>query len=517
MDRAVFRNLVRVRRRQRVQSAVRAALWGLLLGAVTGLAAGLWRLLVDSNVPVTAVAALLVVVPLVAGLAGWFWPRGWLSAARAIDLCYRLKDRTVTALEFAQRQDGSPWHRLQLQDAAEHLKDVRPAEVVPLQAPRWWPWAVAVSAVAVGLLLWPTEPNVQAQPQPALPGIVAVAEEIERDLQRLDQLAEQEKSEELKELVEQLRQAAEDMKQDGVDLREALATLSEMQEAIAAQQAEYNDALVSAQLQSLGAALRAAGPLNAAGQALENERFEQAADELEKADLEKLKPREAKATAERLKRVAESMNEAGLGQLSDAVSELSEGIQRGAAKRAAGACRRLSGLVRKHAVRRRINRFLLAQLRKLGECKSRCRSACRICRLCGKPCGGRCQGEGPGGGNSLARGLNPRRSTTPSSKWGRSTSGDLFGEATELQARRKLEELAGQLGEGPSDVETESSPEGRQQARRSYREVYEKYRKMSEAVLESEPIPLGHRQVIRRYFESIRPQREDALASGGSE
>jgi hypothetical protein len=29
---------------------------------------------------------------------------------------------------------------------------------------------------------------------------------------------------------------------------------------------------------------------------------------------------------------------------------------------------------------------------------------------------------------------------------------------------------------------------------------------MSEAVLDSEPIPLGHRQTIRRYFELIRPQ-----------
>ena len=53
------------------------------------------------------------------------------------------------------------------------------------------------------------------------------------------------------------------------------------------------------------------------------------------------------------------------------------------------------------------------------------------------------------------------------------------------------------------------SPEGRQTAARSYREAYQKYRKMSEAVLDSEPIPLGHRQTIRRYFELIRPQNSD--------
>jgi len=42
------------------------------------------------------------------------------------------------------------------------------------------------------------------------------------------------------------------------------------------------------------------------------------------------------------------------------------------------------------------------------------------------------------------------------------------------------------------------------------KEVYSKYRKMSDAVLDSEDIPLGHRQTIRRYFEAIRPSAEDA-------
>ena len=49
----------------------------------------------------------------------------------------------------------------------------------------------------------------------------------------------------------------------------------------------------------------------------------------------------------------------------------------------------------------------------------------------------------------------------------------------------------------------------RQHASRGYREAYQKYRKMSEAVLEGEAIPLGQRQMIRKYFELIRPQNGD--------
>ena len=56
-------------------------------------------------------------------------------------------------------------------------------------------------------------------------------------------------------------------------------------------------------------------------------------------------------------------------------------------------------------------------------------------------------------------------------------------------------------------METTHSPEGKQKAARAYKESYDKYKKMSEDVLDSEPIPLGHRQAIRKYFELIRPSR----------
>ena len=78
---------------------------------------------------------------------------------------------------------------------------------------------------------------------------------------------------------------------------------------------------------------------------------------------------------------------------------------------------------------------------------------------------------------------------------------------------RKQEKVDGQAGEGPSETETTHSPEGRQAANREYRDLYKKYARMSEAALNSEPIPLGHRQTIRRYFELIRPQGDEAEKS----
>ena len=89
-------------------------------------------------------------------------------------------------------------------------------------------------------------------------------------------------------------------------------------------------------------------------------------------------------------------------------------------------------------------------------------------------------------------------------------SGNTDGDKTKLDSARKREQVKGQMGEGDSETETTHMPEGRQTAARTYREQYQKYRRMTEAALNSEPIPLGHRQTIRRYFELIRPQGDEA-------
>ena len=97
------------------------------------------------------------------------------------------------------------------------------------------------------------------------------------------------------------------------------------------------------------------------------------------------------------------------------------------------------------------------------------------------------------------------------------TSGNVLGNKTKLQANRKVEEITGNPGEGPSEMETTHSPEGKQKSATAYKENYQKYKKMSEDVLDSEPIPLGHRQTIRKYFELIRPSNGESTSSPSKE
>jgi hypothetical protein len=413
----------------------------------------------------------------------------WQSAAIAVDSHYRLKDRVLTALAFLRNPKGKPgqagWSELQVADALAHLAKVEPNKVVPVRLPHVLPYGVLCLFVAVTLNLWPgSGQEVAASPSEPLAVVLAQADDLSEDLKEMEDFARREQNKDLEQLVEELQEKVEELRQAGVDEREALAKLSEMEAAIKAQQAQYNVAAVEAQLQSLGHAMQVAESLQSAGKALAESKLDKAADELEKLDEPKLDRKEAKALEEQLRKIAEQMKDAGMASLSECTSQMCESCK-GDGKKFKAATSSLAKECRSQARRKKISDMLCAECNKLSECKCNCQK------------------------NSLAKGKQPQKSTTPSSTFGMGTSGNTRGEKTDMLAQHRFEQLTGQEGDGDSEVETEHSVEGRQDAGRNYRDVYQKYRKLSESVLDSEPIPLGHRQTIRRYFELIRPQQSD--------
>ena len=487
----IYGSLEPVRRRQLGLLLMRSAAWGLIAGSIGGVTLGVTRLMGRPVSPGLALA-FLVGVPLLAVIVGALRGRSYKAAASAVDAHYKLKDRAQTALEFIAKPEPTLLHTLQVEDAEQHLARVKGSEVAPIRLPRTLAYAASLLVLALGLLLWPVAPGKSAKAGPAapIPSIVAEAEKTVERLKELDELAKSERDPELEKLVKELIDKAEEMKQPGVDLKEALAKLSEMQAKIAAQQAQYNVGLVDAQLQSLGAAMQAAEATDAAGQALQDGKFEQAVKELEKLETPPLDKKEAKTLEEKLKQVAKQMGDVGLGQMSGAATEMAEGAKGGSQSKFKKATKILAGLTKGHAGRKRIKSILDGELEALDESKAtECNSMFAI------------------------RGKRPEKSTSPSTNWGASTSGNVLGNKTNLQANRKVEEITGNPGEGPSEMETTHSPEGRQKAARAYKESYQKYKKMSEDVLDSEPIPLGHRQTIRKYFELIRPAGGDSASS----
>ena len=481
MQERIYRELAPLLRRQAISWTIRGAVWGLLIGAIAGTALGAWRFL---DGPIAPFQALLVPAcgAIIGALFGYAIRPRPHAAAVAIDSHYKLKDRSVTALDFLNKP-ASPVFELQIADAEARLKTVEADKVAPWRLPRPLPVAVAVLLATVVLAVWPLRPKtVQAGLPPAPEAIVAEADKVKEDLKQLDQVAKKEKNKELQKLVQKLKELADEMKLPGTDVKEALAKLSEMQAAIAAEQAQYNVSLVDAKLQSLGEAMSSAEALESISEALENGQYDKAAEQLEALDQPKLDRKEKKATKEKLKKAAKEMKDAGLGQLSDAASEMADGLDNEDASECKSAGKKLGGLCRSQSSRKKLNSLLAAECDKLGECKSNCNK----------------------NGGKLTKKL-----TTPKSTWGRGSYEDFYGEKTALDAKRDRKEITGKAGEGPSEKETTHSPEGRQTAAVAYQEMYKKAKKAAEAALDGEPIPLGHRQTIRRYFELIRPQDKD--------
>ncbi|MDB5338809.1 MAG: hypothetical protein JWN70_4428, partial [Planctomycetaceae bacterium] len=475
-----------VRRRQRGMFALRTAVWGLLAGSLVaiGLCVARW---VGAPLAGWTVPAVLVLGPVLGLIVGLVWKRSWHGAAVAVDQHYHLKDRTTTALAFLDKPAPAAYGELQLQDALEHLSQVQPQQVVPLRMPRPLPYALAATVLAavLSLLSFANQP-VQAAPAEPDPTIVGEADVVEEQIKELEKIAKEELTPELEQLVKELREKAEEMKQPGVDVKEALAKLSEMQASIQQQQVQFNSAMTEEQLKSVGEALSAAESLNAAAKALMEGKLGKAAEELEKLDDPKLDRKEMKAVTDKLKKAAEKMTEAGQESLSKATSQFCEGLEKcdgsckGGAKKLAGECKKCEG-------RKKISDLLRQCQSCLGECKSNCQK------------------------NSTQTGEKRQKSTSPKNTFGMTSSGNIDGEKTDLNAKRNEERITGQQGDGESEMETTHEVEGKQQATRAYRDVYQKYRKMSESVLDSEEIPLGHRQMIRKYFELIRPQNGEGV------
>ena len=130
---------------------------------------------------------------------------------------------------------------------------------------------------------------------------------------------------------------------------------------------------------------------------------------------------------------------------------------------------------------------MACQLNRLAQCKSACRGACK----------------NPGSCIS--------KSDSPSQKWGKGASNQPTGDkATKIDSTRQEEQLSGVQGDGPSESEILEAPEGEQDAARQFAKKYTKFRSQAEAVLDTEPLPLGHRETVRQYFENIRPSNDDA-------
>lgn len=477
-----------VRFRQRCDRGLRWGAWGVTAGAAIGSLALIARW-VGVPLSVTHALSALLLGGAGAAVAGLLWPTSWRASARLVDAAYQLKDRTLTALDFASRGDADPLRELQLRDALSHIEAIDPKQAAPLRAPRMAPAAGAATLVMLTLLLVAFPPTLTQANLPTGPLEIVTDQALlleETLLEELNELVEETEDPELEALAEEMKEAVNALKEPDVDQHDALAQLSEMQAALTAARANLQTQQVDAELQKLAEALQDADATQAASQALAAAEYDKAATELEKIDASTMSRKQRDAVAANLAKLSKNLGEGRKGQLSESIQEMVDGLESNKSSQCKSGFCKAAGVCRKQSVRKKIAECLACQLNRLAECKGCCQGQCN------KP------------GSKVAK------SDSPSKNAGRGASGQPTGEdKTNLDSRRREEDLTGIAGEGPSERETTSTADARQDAARTYQERYTEYRKQMEEVLDSEPLPLGHRETVRKYFESIRPNGEE--------
>lgn len=473
-----------VQSRQQRQWLWQCVSWGLVVSGIAGCLAGIISWLTGEALASGWMTAVLSAGPLTGLVLSVLRPRVLRDAAVAIDRSCGLKDRTTSALGFlAKDVESLTVHQLQLADAERHLETVDPVKVAPFKTPRPWLWGLALSAasVAIAILSGPHEQLNAAVI--ANDVVVAQADRVSDGLEELAKFNEEQADPEIEKLLKELAAKIEELKQPGVDPKEALAKLSEMEAALHEQQQQLADPSTEAQLQAVGQALSLAEPLQAAGEAMSQSDLDKAAEELTKLELPKLDRQTERAVTEKLEQAQKNSGEGSNKQLKEAIGQAAEGLSRGDKSKFKDGMNGLAGECKKQGRRKKLSDLLRKQCQCLSECKGECESECKN------------------------QGMNPKKGGT---KWGLAASGNEPGENTpKLKANPQMNITGQESDQGDVDVETTSSNEQSQEAARQYREKIEKYEQLSESVLDSEPIPLGHRQTIRRYFEMIRPQANE--------
>ncbi|TWU19526.1 hypothetical protein [Allorhodopirellula heiligendammensis] len=472
-----------VRRRQQRQWQWRCISAGLLVSGTIACLIGVAGLLSSEGVARIWIATAVAAGPLMGLIYASVSARSTRHAAAAIDRVGGLKDRTKTALQFdgvTKSESASALQRLQLADADEHVSRMKAEQVAPLARPSSWPIAIAISIAAIVLAIF-AGPKTKLTAAEVRNDVVSQqALRVEHDLDDLKELQEKSDDPELKELVSDLEALIEQLKEPGLDPKEALATLSEMEASLQEMQQQLDDPQVAAELQQVGSALALSEAMAKAGQSLAKGEMEKAAEELEKLEMPDLDRKTEKAITEKLDKLQQAAGDGNQKKsVAEAASKISQGLGEGKRGKFSDGMKGLAGEARKQARRKLLSDILKKQCKCLSECKSECESECRS------------QSESNKKGGSKA---------------GSGKSNNEPGLKTAQLKTNPQMNLKGQESlQGDVDVETESSDPNQQQAVRTYREKADEYEALSESVLDSESIPLGHRQTIRKYFEMIRP------------
>jgi len=500
--------------------------WGAAVGLGAGLslalAARLWPLLRARSL--VGLAGLLALIGVAVGLVVvWLRPRPLSRLARIFDRRFGLAERLTTAVEIGtgQLRATREMAGAQLADALDAAARVDLAATLPLRGSRRASFACGVLAAALALSLG--LPNPQEDVLARRAAVRAAVEEQIEDLEaareevvQAEGLAEAEREMLLQALEEAIAALKEDLGEGRATPEEAVAALSEAEQALAG-------------LQDPGAAGVQAGLERAAGEMADSELTRDIAEALARGDYEAAaralaaysvvtgEPLTREQELDLARQLAEAA-EALAGSDPDLAEQLTQAVEaiersdvaeaREAIRDAAQRVGEAGALVqRQEAVER-----ALAQLQEGREQIARAGNV--------EPARGQPPGQGAGGGEAAQapgqQGAAPGGQAPGGGQLAQPGHHEDAGTGApydEVYVPYRFDEEGAGVDVGREGAEDDGVPVGDAplpipeggQANVPYREVYAGYAAQAGAALEGSYIPLGLKQYVRDYFSSLEP------------
>jgi hypothetical protein len=420
-----------------------------------------------------------------------------------MDLHAKLPDAVLSSGDW-ENAASDAWREGQRRTTLQALQGIDWRQAWPVGWPKllWLPLASAfLLAVVIGVVHqhWQTERRAVelAQARENAPVSVAKLQPLQDVFKDWDDAQKIAPSPELEALLKEIQPMRAEMALGQMNEKQLLLKLNEVQARLQAMQQKIEAESLEPLAQSMADAVRNLDGMSALAAALQRKDFsaaeEQAGEAGQKYSSGAAKMPEstgAQASSDRLgdaaQQAASSNPEASssLRQMQGALgrkdgSQMSQGVNG------------LKNSFSQEAARQSQSHCTGIQMSQLSSCKN---------SLCNNPGSAGIKMGLPQ--LSLAHSLQQQKGA------GSDTDANRTGPQTNLDSHTNEMKLTGVAGEGPSETQTESSNDPRlEQTASSVRAPeFSAYQKMSEQAIDDENLPVADRQMIKRYFEDIRPQ-----------
>jgi hypothetical protein len=464
-------------------------------------------LLLSLTTPVLEVAmwgiAAIFVISL--GVAAFVYYRG-VDRHRLfvrMDAQGKLPDSVLSSGDWEEAAASDPWRARQRSETAGKLEKIDWRQAWQVKWPRllWLPMGCSVllaALVCVHQAQWVKalrEANKERERVNAAARMQAAEqlkplEQVFKDWDEAQKIAP---SPEMAELLKAIKPMRDDMASGKLTEKQLLLKMNEVQARVQAAKDKLDAESLEPMAKSLADAVKDLDGMSGLAAALQRKDFaaahDQAAQAQEKYQSGAAKMPEgdkAQAAASRMSEAAQKA--ANDAQASSSLSQMQDALGKKDASEMGKGLEGLKASMAREGQRQAQSKNLGMQLAQLGDAKD---------------------GMGKGSGMKLGMPqLSLAKSLQEQKGAGNGSDPNHLGPQTQLDANHQEMKITGTAGTGASETHTESTevPHAEQTAASVNDAQFAEYEKLSEQATQDENLPVSDRQMIKRYFEDIRPQ-----------